>query len=245
MNRREWLFKGLYGVVASVLILISLSTAPASSQDSPSNGCREYLLEVPDGDATRQIHVTAGAETFWTWTSIDSIGALYGGGVDLHLAVKVVGKPLILGRYVKLGGKTVEIGFSSSDPKILNPAGSGRFVVKGVGKAVLRVAIGQAQVDVPVTVVRLPIAHRMPAEKIIGVMGLPDAETREYIPWPESKILDGIFYTNESDGKGRRVQHWLYDAYPGLVLALENGVVSALYNRTWYAVWAQWLQQNN
>lgn len=94
-------------------------------------------------------------------------------------------------------------------------------------------------------VIRLPVAHRTLAEKIIEITGLPDAETREYISWPESKILDGIFYTNRSDGKDRRVQHWLYDSYPGLVLALENGLASTLYNRTWHAVWVQWLQQNN
>lgn len=228
--------------VVAVLLVIA-SSLPVNAQQVLSNGCRQYILAptAPADEMQRQFYVTAGAEQFYVWSNP-------AGSTDelLYLSVQVAGRPIVLGRYVKLGGETVEIEFKSSDESILCPFRPGAFWVQGTGRAVLTVTIADAQAEVPVDIVPLPVESNARATEILQVLGVPDRVTKEYVPWPESRIVDDVFYGKREDGKGWRVHHWQYDAFPGLVIAFDEDDrwPRALYNQTWEIVGRLWLEQN-
>lgn len=222
------------------LVLCAVS-ASAKAQTVLDNGCRQYAVDACHRDTTRRFYVTAGAETFYVWNDVGAYST-----PELCLWVTAPGLPIVLGRYVKLGGETVELRFESSDPSIVSHLGAGRFAVKGAGRVVLSVTVADARVDVPVQVIALPVSDYTKTEEIIATLGLPDRVTKEYVPWPQNRVIDNVFYGKRDDGKDWRVHHWLYDAYPGLVIALDDNDCwpRALYNETWEIVRRYWVEQN-
>ncbi len=226
------------GVLCAIVCSISVN-----AQEMLSNGCRQYILEptAPAGEMQRRFYVTAGAERFYVWSN----PAGYADEL-LYLSVQVAGRPIVLGRYVKLGGKTVEIEFASSDESVVCPFLPGVFSVEGTGRAVLTVTIADTQAEIPVEIVPLPIDSNTKAVAIMQVLGVPDRVTKEYVPWPESRFVDNVFYGKRENGEGWRIHHWLYDAYPGLIIALDQDDIWArtLYNQSWEIVRQQWLEHN-
>ncbi len=233
MGGRKW--------TAVLCLALCAACASAGAQSVLNNGRREYVLDACHRDAVRRFYILAGAETFYVWSNIGASG-----GPELYLQVTTPGLPIVLGRYVKLGGETVEVRFDSSDPSIVFPMKSGRFTARSPGRVVLSVTIADARVDIPVRIVPLPIWAHAKVDDIIAALGLPDRLTKELIPWPESRIVDNVLYPRRDEAKGWRVHHWMYDAYPGLVIALDDSDTwpIALYNETWEMVRREWLAQN-
>ncbi|MEW6227481.1 MAG: hypothetical protein AB1700_05205 [Bacillota bacterium] len=201
-------------------------------------GCRECTLDLSDGG---WLYITTGSEAFYTWQNIGK-----GWLDDLYVSVSAVNRPLILGRYLKVGEKTLEVEFLSSDRTVVAPVENGYFRVVGPGRATISIRVEDKQVDIPINIVALPFQSGTKVLDVIEKFGLPDYETRVYIPWPDSKFVDGIFYYRKDNGLGQQAHHWMYKAYPGLILSLDEKAqtVRRVYNLSWYTAYMEWLKDN-
>jgi hypothetical protein len=92
---------------------------------------------------------------------------------------------------VKVGGQTQQVQFSSSDPSVLEVNEKGGLTVKGPGKAMITVAVGEESVRFRYTLVALPIDYGMSQDEIIKTLGLPDKRTQTFVGAFEDDGLDG------------------------------------------------------
>lgn len=222
-------------MVIAVLFTLCFSAVVDASYFS-DRGCREYTLHL---DAYNHLNIMAGSETFYTWQNIGSIGA-----IDLYVSVYPTGRPLVLGKFIKVSGETTEIQFASSNENVATHVDSGHFYIIRAGETTLSILVKGDRVDIPLKVVALPFPTFASVMDIISSIGLPDSVTKTFIPWPESKLVDDIFYYKRDDGTGQRVHHWMYDAYPGLILSIDDTkkTIKEVYNRSWEVAYNEWLK---
>lgn len=229
--------KPLYMLYVFFLLLLLASTSVSAGYHA-DKGCRECTLDLSDGG---WLYITAGSETFYTWQDIGK-----GWADDLYVSVDAVNRPFILSKFVKVSDKTVEVLFRSSDETAIFPMEKGYFRVVGPGRSTISISVEDRHVEFPVNVVPLPFERGASVLDVIKKLGLPDYETRVYIPWPDSKFVDGIFYYRKDNGLGQQVHHWMYKAYPGLILSLDEKAqtVREAYNLSWYTAYVEWLKDN-
>jgi len=180
---------------------------------------------------------------------------VYQGG---HLAVRVGSDTAISNKYVKLldGGRGT-FTFRSSDPAVIRVSDETSFVVAGLtmsspggaggvgflrpGKATITVgfmggsgtgAVPQS-VNIALEVVQLPIWDGMTKDEVIHALGVPDDRNSGYVSWPDSKVVDGVYYDTSGNPYGISYEHWCYKRYPGLVLRMETDGLVRLHQKGW------------
>lgn len=123
-----------------------------------------------------------------------------------------------------------EITFRSDDPTALELGRDGELgvflKVKEQGTPNIVATLAGMTCKVPVKIERLPFNVGDDAKGIIKTFGLPDEAKKYYTSWPESETHDGIFYKPEAGQGGIASEHWRYNKYPHLVIAI---VASKLY----------------
>lgn len=139
------------------------------------------------------------------------------------LPVEFKGKLAFQNRYVKIGTETKTVSFRSKTPDILTITEFGVLRINKQGNGIISVAIDDQQIDILLRAIKLPIRESMQDKEIISILGIPDKYVKQYIGWPESKIIDGIFYSaNTDDVSGISVTHWHYHKYPGAILCMDH-----------------------
>lgn len=110
----------------------------------------------------------------------------------------------------------------------------------GPGVASVTVTLAGQSVSIPMKVVQLPIngggfrdaaradeaAHTK--EEVIKILGLPDQRIEDYLSWPDSASVDGIYYSASDPRYGVHIEHWKYNKYPGAVIAFNMSKVNAV-----------------
>lgn len=127
--------------------------------------------------------------------------------------------------FIPVHGKPEKIEIASSDDTIVKVYDDGSAGFRGGGEVRVTVRVGGDSVSASVKVVQLPVnAARFPkrassAEDVIRSLGLPDAKKEHYISWPNSRSIDGIFYSPDAGG-GIATEHWKFSEYPGMTIAI-------------------------
>jgi hypothetical protein len=135
--------------------------------------------------------------------------------------------------FFRVDGKPQRVGFHSEDEKVVHVYEDGSAGFPGGGKTNVVVSLAGESVKVPVTVVQLPVNSGRyltgsPAEDVIRLMGLPDEKQKHYVSWPDSEIIDGIYYGSSDPRWGIATEHWKYRKYPGAVIAIVANRVYAV-----------------
>ena len=211
------------------------------SYKTKSINIRGNTFEILYGDNTIYIR-----KEKWKLSRYDKDGGDYG---VLGLATKFNGENPIKNKYVKIGEETNTITFSSSNEKIIKfrPAtefsNQGFFTIYDEGQVSVFVKLDTATVEITLNIVKVPLKDSFLEDEIIDALGLPDYKNNDFIKWPNSKIVDGLFYstTDRVTGSvyGVSVNHWAYKKYPGLIIRLKpTGYVvnSDLRQPAWEAV---------
>ncbi len=127
--------------------------------------------------------------------------------------------------FIPVNGNPQKIEITSSDESVVKVYDDGSASFQSAGKVRITVRVAGESVLVPIAVVQLPLnAARFPnnatsAEEVIRLLGMPDEKNQHYFSWPDSKEVDGIFYSPSVDG-GISTEHWKYKKYPGMAIAI-------------------------
>lgn len=133
--------------------------------------------------------------------------------------------------FIPVNGKAQKISYESSDDSVAKIHDDGSVGFRRGGNVEITARVAGESISVLLTVVELPVnASRIPSratriKDVVGKLGFPDRKAKHYISWPESKQIDGIFYS-PSVGEGIATEHWEYDAHPGAVLAIVGNSTS-------------------
>lgn len=214
-RKREW----PYFFILAVLLGLSYSL-PANAGYLEHKGCREYILDLSDGG---WLLITAGTENFYVSKFYVSKNTGFLTMENLYISVYPVNRPLIMGKYIKVNDKTVEILFHSSDENVIMPVEAGELRVINTGRAIITISAEDNHVYIPVNVVAFPVSLGMKAEEVIMTIGLPDREAKE----------GGFFY-------------WQYKNYPWMSLKLEarSREVQRIRNDSWLVAYKEWAKTN-
>jgi hypothetical protein len=146
--------------------------------------------------------------------------------------------PMVQERFLKVGDQTVEITYESSNPGIVRvmyvPTLQKYWVeLPGeAGTATVTIRIGSTSLDVPLEVRRIPLTYGDRAEDVIRSSGMPDKIDKYSVPWPQSQIVNFVYYSPSRSG-GAFGEHWQYRKFPGAVLDIQGGELFQLYNMGW------------
>jgi hypothetical protein len=97
-----------------------------------------------------------------------------------------------------------------------------KYVFATTGNVQINIAVDKHTVSLPVDVRKSPVLIGASTEEIIAAIGLPSHKKSIFVSWPDSESIDGMFY-NPTAGQSSVIgEHWRYEKYPGLVLAIRN-----------------------
>lgn len=136
-----------------------------------------------------------------------------------QIPVEFNGKLAINNKFIKIDDQTKIVKFTSKTPKILTVSEDGLICVKDQGKGIFRVSIDSHSVDISLHIEFLPIKYGIDTDRLIEKLGIPDKMIKKVISWPESEIIDGIFYCPGVGGINC-VEHWIYNKYPGAIIRI-------------------------
>lgn len=145
--------------------------------------------------------------------------------------------------YLSVGGKAARVEFAADDANVVEVKAIGKdhfgvkvtsalgevYHVKEAGKTTISVAVSGAKLELPLEVIRLPVNLNDASSVVVEALGLPDEKQPVSVSWPKSETIDGITYRPRA-GQAAIAEHWRYAAYPGLVIAIQNGRLQAIGN---------------
>ena len=134
-----------------------------------------------------------------------------------------------IGNHIKINGETVHVPFESSDTNIakvyddgscgLNGKGSCKVGVQLPNQKLLAITVETKSIPVDLS---LSFLDSSSAADLVRLLGLPDKREKYSESWPDAVHKNGMTHVTSAGGVVR-VEHWKYNKYPGLVLALRNG----------------------
>lgn len=143
-------------------------------------------------------------------------------------------------------GSPVEVTFESSSTNVIRfthddpeqPTGprfkatiQDRIHFVSGGESVITATAGALQGQITIKVVEFGFSENDPATDVIKSIGFPDEKKRVVVPFDKTSIVDGVdYYPDYGDGSGFS-EHWFYDKYPELVIAIDSDKVYRIENQ--------------
>ncbi len=192
------------------------------------NGLESYLtrqigdLELAVGWKFSTVYVSTNGD------SNEGLGPFFNVG---YMRSGVIAEPAA--GFVPVDGKPEKVIFSSSNPSIVTVNESGNASFKAGGNVTVTVKVASERIRIPIKVVEVPVYagrysdQATSAEEVIKLLGMPDEKEEHYVSWPDTELIDGIFYSADP-GRITVTEHWKYKKYPGAVIAIVYGKVSAV-----------------
>lgn len=176
-----------------------------------------------------QVKMHFATDTYYIIDKPDSPKSIKRKGM-FQLLTEYNGKRLVKNKYIKLKGETYEVEYSSENNDIVSPvnpkdsylAEPGEFYIWKEGEAIVKIKIQDVEVEIPINIVKVPVARTMDQDEIIKILGVPDYTNTKFIQWPEGKIIGGIYYSPD-DPSGMSVTHWKYDIYNDAIFEFGGG----------------------
>lgn len=149
----------------------------------------------------------------------------------------------------RVNGRPEKVAFHCDDENIVRVHNDGSARFKNPGRTNVRVTLAGNAVAVPITVIQLPfrsgqwefvdrsgqwefvvasLVGSTPAADVIRVIGFPDEKKKHYISWPDSEIIDRIYYGSSDPRWSIATEHWKFNKYPGAVIAIVANRVYAV-----------------
>jgi hypothetical protein len=130
------------------------------------------------------------------------------------------------GHFYSIAGKPAEIKVTSSNDEIAidDDSFGYNFEFKQVGDSGFDVMIDGRLVHFPLKIVKSPVGEGASADDVIKDVGLPSQKEQHSVSWPDSGLWDNILYDPGPEAPALP-EHWRFDRYPNLVVAVEGGRV--------------------
>jgi hypothetical protein len=121
--------------------------------------------------------------------------------------------------------------FLSSDPSVATVTSNGQLLFLRPGWVQITVKGRVSQVNQLYQIVTLPFGLGATRADVIAALGEPDLAEPVSVTNPDQKTLHGRTYQPQP-GKSISVEHWQWEAYPGLVVVIDKstGKVDAIIN---------------
>jgi hypothetical protein len=206
------------GLISRAKQINSINESPTEKSISEKSNIRVKVLKI-GGDEVRVL------------TKYDSLYKLKGANgsapKDLVNVVKVANghEEIANTGYFKFGGNAVK--------SIEKPSGalyydslSKSYGTTKPGKAVLTASIGASSIDLTFTVVEIPVKRYAPVDDLVKALGIPTNKNEYTFTWPCGGSVNGYIYSPAANSGGIRVEHWVYDKYPGAIFEILNDEVN-------------------
>ncbi|MEM5537948.1 hypothetical protein WNY58_16305 [Neptuniibacter pectenicola] len=137
--------------------------------------------------------------------------------------------------YFKIDSKTQKVNIKSLNNKLrinkehTNTIGN-KYTFTKAGTAGIRFSVAGQQKDMFIEVIELPVKAHSKLDSLIKTLGLPDQKKVYYTSWPCSRSVNGFFYKPSASDSSIRTQHWMYNAYPNMVLEIQGDTVTDVSN---------------
>lgn len=210
-----------------LIVVIAPSLVGAEQQEESlenPNGLGFAYLKLPDGIlgvryVSKRVYVGDSPQFYTRFINVRKIDA---GGRD-HLPVE---------GFLEVNDRPAKIEFVASDASVVKIERHAQlgdvFTFLGPGDVKVELKVGGELIGVmPIEVLSAPVTEGDTSEHVIETLGLPSERRRVYVRWPETKEIDRIVYRPRA-GQSSSAEHWRWNEYPGLVVAISSGKVSHL-----------------
>jgi hypothetical protein len=134
--------------------------------------------------------------------------------------------------FYRVNKKAEEVTFESDNPKLFDLGRDDKYgqfaVFKEAGKANLVVHFLEQSFSIPIEVVRLPFDEGDESRGVVKALGLPDVEKEHTCTYPDSAVIDGIYYGPDAGEQVITAKHWVYLSHRFLVISIANGQVYSI-----------------
>jgi len=124
--------------------------------------------------------------------------------------------------YFDIGGRAQKIIVAAKNDGILECEPDRTWLYpREPGESDVVVRVADAEIVVPITVVKLPLKIGDSSKEVIEKLGVPDFKRHAGAAFPDSKRIHNIHYR----WNGESADHWGYKQFPGAVIVVRGGKV--------------------
>lgn len=223
------------GKIAPVLLIMALlllgTNVPGATASAPACDYRNSK-KLTVGSVTIAFYY-GQPEIFTESESQAFPNPTYRPAYEIKVATRAV---MVEQRFVKVGEKTVEIRYASSEPRVAEVEPNGTIRPNRVsGTTTVLVSMdGKPSLNIPIRVTALPVFLLQARDAVIKAVGIPDRIDKIDVPWPSKVTKNCIIHSASGHPYGVTFEHWTYRKYPGAVLVFDLiGQLQAVYTQTW------------
>ena len=133
------------------------------------------------------------------------------------------------GGLVPINGKPERVSYKTSDKSIANIDKDGQIMFVGSGEVEIIAEIGGESIAIPLHLIEVPVKAgddqktATTVQQLIESQGFPDRKKPVSLVWPNSDIVDGVFY-DPTPTEYVSTEHWEFDEYPGAVFVVSGSL---------------------